>query len=127
MKNDSMTIGMSIAEIIEGCCEAGYSPLECAQFIIDVMDADGAEELEKLAHKLEADSDEATRQAFVDVEKTVVCEVNGVLLTLRDFAVACAACEKSAETYENKDGWRVGMLRSTADKLFAIADAACED
>ena len=127
MKNDSMTIGMAITEIIERCREAGYSPLECAQFIIDVMDADGAEELEKLAHKLEADSDEATRQAFVDMEKTAVCEVNGVLLTLRDFSVACAACEKSAETSEDKAGWRVGMLRSTADKLFAIADAACED
>lgn len=122
-----MTVGVAITEIIEGCFDAGYSPLECAQFIIDVMDADGAEELEKLAHKLAADSDEATRQAFVDMEKNVVCEVNGVLLTVRDFAVACAACEKSAETYEDKAGWRVGMLRSTADKLFAIADAVCED
>ena len=126
MKNDSKTIGMAITEIIEGCCDAGYSPLECAQFIIDVMDADSAEELEKLAHKLEKDVDEATRRAFVDMEKTVVCEVNGIMLTERDIAVACAACEKSAETYEDKDGWRVGMLRSTADKLSAIAEA-CED
>ena len=126
MKNDSKTIGMAITEIIDGCCDAGYSPLECAQFIIDVMDADSAEELEKLAHKLEKDVDEVTRRAFVDMEKTVVCEVNGIMLTERDIAVACAACEKSAETSENKDGWRVGMLRSTADKLFAIADA-CED
>ena len=126
MKNDSMTIGMAIAEIIDGCFDAGYSPLECAQFIIDVMDADNEEELEKLASKLEKDVDEATRRAFVDMEKTVVCEVNGIMLTERDLAVACAACEKSIETYEDTDGWRVGMLRTTADKLFAIAEA-CED
>ena len=126
MKNDSMTVGMAITDTIERCREAGYSALECAQFIIDVMDADSEEELEKLANKLEKDVDEATRCAFVDMEKTVVCEVNGIMLTERDIAVACAACEKSAETYEDEDGWRVAMLRTTADKLSAIAEA-CED
>ena len=119
MGHDAKTVALAFDEVVEACHEAGYSPLECAAFIVKVLDAETDDELKKLGRELEQRVEESTKSKFESFGETVVCEACGVKLTLRDVTVACAACDKHLEA--EKEGWRADMLRDTYGKLFEIA------
>ena len=119
MGHDVLTAAVAFGEVVDMCREAGYSALECAEFIIRACEAKTDDEVEALARELEQRVEESTKRRFEDFGETVVCEVCGVTLTLRDVAVACAACGKHLE--DEKEGWRADMLRDTYNKLFEIA------
>ena len=119
MGHDVRAVVLAFDEVVEMCREAGYSPFECARFITKVLDAETEAEVKAMAHELEQRVEESTKHRFESFGETVVCEVCGVKLTLRDVVVACAACDKHLE--DEKEGWRADMLRDACDKLFEIA------